>query len=270
MAAPVHPLTPGPAAQQVIVEDAAGPEPLLAQIRARLDHLESFGERVGVAIDSLVNGILELKQLDRVQEVAALQAKVRELEQVLSLERSNRDLAQVSRMHPKARAIVFVGTTYLGCNVKYAWLAARAAAGRLGYRCWFLPFSAEQEQQVRGVDREHCFPHAYTEWSAEHLHAALSAAVLVTSDHLLNPNPFAAGMLAGARHVQLWHGVSIKEIGLRNLAPLRQMGPHFARVLATCGHYASMVGTAATLLQLAPLFLPLCRRFSIIAVAEPA
>jgi hypothetical protein len=57
--------------------------------------------------------------------------------------------------------------------------------------------------------------------------------------------PRAAALLAGARHVQLWHGVSIKEIGLRNLAPLKHMSARYARVLATCGPFATLVGTAA-------------------------
>jgi CDP-glycerol glycerophosphotransferase len=72
---------------------------------------------------------------------------------------------------------------------------------------------------------------------------ALEAAVIVTSDHLLHPNPFALPLFAGARHVQLWHGVSIKEIGFRSAPALRQMSPHAARVLRTAGHYATLVGT---------------------------
>jgi CDP-glycerol glycerophosphotransferase len=176
-------------------------------------------------------------------EIEALKARLKELEQQLSVERAGRDLAQVSRMHPKIRSAVFVGTTYFGDNVKYAWAAVQQRAAELALDVWFLPNNAEQEKLVTSLGGR-CLPAGHVNWSPEHIHAALSTAVLVTSDHFLNPNPFAAPLLAGARHVQLWHGVSIKEIGLRNLAPGRALGPHFAKVLATCGPYARFVGTA--------------------------
>jgi CDP-glycerol glycerophosphotransferase len=211
----------------------------LAALDARLGQVEAFGAQVSQAIESLVSSIVEKNG-----ELTALQARTRELEQQLNLERSCRDLERTSRLHPKERCVVFVGTVYLGDNVKYAWLAFRERARAQGIACWFLPQDRAQEDAVRSLG-DPCFPHAWADWSAEHLHAALAAAVVVTSDHLLNPNPYAAALLAGARHVQLWHGVSIKEIGLRNLAPLKHMSPRFAKVLATCGPYASLVGTAA-------------------------
>ncbi|MCA0241055.1 MAG: CDP-glycerol glycerophosphotransferase family protein [Proteobacteria bacterium] len=219
----------------------------------RLEQLEAFAAQASAAIDQLVGAVVDAQQAQaatpsavdqQAQELQATKAKLRELEQQLALERATRDLAGVSRMHPKARRAVFVGTTYFGCNVKYAWLAAQAQAQARGIDVWFLPFNAEQQRLVAALGGQ-CLPPSYAEWTPEHLHVALSAAVLVTSDHFLNPNPYAAALLAGARHLQLWHGVSIKEIGLRNLAPGRALGPHFARVLATCGPYARMLGTAA-------------------------
>lgn len=216
-----------------------------AGVDARLHSLEAFNEQVSVSIDQLVSVVLELQQQrSPAAELSTLQTKVKDLEQQLHVERSCRDLAQVSRMHPKTRSVVFVGTTYFGDNVKYAWLGVRDAARAAGIACWFLPFNAEQQALVQGLGGD-CLPHSHSQWSADHLHLALSAGALVTSDHFLNPNPFAAALLAGARHIQLWHGVSIKEIGLRNLAPGRALGPHLARVLATCGPYQSFVGTAA-------------------------
>ena len=47
-----------------------------------------------------------------------------------------------------------------------------------------------------------------------------ATAVVVIHDHLLHPNPLAPSLFAGARLVQLWHGISIKEVGLRNLGVL--------------------------------------------------
>ena len=219
-----------------------------ASLDQRLQQLEAFATQVSGAIDQLVGAVVDVQQAKAADaltaELDSLKTKVRELEQQLSLERATRDLAQVSRMHPKARIAVFVGTTYFGCNVKYAWASAHAQAAARGLAVWFLPSNTEQERLVLALGGR-CLPVGHANWTADHLHTVLSAAVVVTSDHLLNPNPYAAALLAGARHVQLWHGVSIKEIGLRNLAPGRALGPHFARVLATCGPYACLLGTAA-------------------------
>jgi CDP-glycerol glycerophosphotransferase len=195
-----------------IVRDATGP--LLAALKSSHDAFES------------------------------VKVKLTEVEQALNLERAGRDLADVSRMHRKTRSVVFVGNTYFGDNLKYAWLAARRAAAQHGFECWFLPHNDAQERLVRDLG-ERCLPAAWAQWGPEELTCALSAAVVVTCDHLLHPNPFALPLLAGARQVQLWHGVSIKEIGLRNLPALRGMNPRVARVLRTTGHYASLVGTAA-------------------------
>lgn len=217
-------------------------------VAARLQQLEAFAAQMSGAVDQLVSAMIDVQRSGAAAtpatELEGVKAKLREVEQTLSLERANRDLAQVSRMHAKERIAVFVGTTYFGCNVKYAWAATQQRALALDLQVWFLPFNAEQEHLVTTLGGR-CLPTRHADWSPEHLHVALSAAVVVTSDHLLNPNPYAAALLAGARQVQLWHGVSIKEIGLRNLPPGRALGPQLARVLATCGPYARMLGTAA-------------------------
>ncbi len=218
--------------------DAAGVEPG-EDLAGRLARMEAFTTHISGVVESLVDTILHVRNHD----MAALQARVGELEQQLQLERSNRDLAEVSRMHPKSRCVVFVGGTYFGDNIKYAWLAMQARAAELQVDCRFLPFNAEQEQLVSGMGGR-CLPHTHLNWSADDLHTALSAAVVVISDHLLGANPYAAALLAGARQVQMWHGVSIKEIGFRNLAPMKNMSPQFARVLRTCGRFSSFVGTA--------------------------
>jgi CDP-glycerol glycerophosphotransferase len=214
----------------------------------RLQRMEAFADQAASAIEQLVNALVEAQQRPPAEgptaDLEALKTRLRDLEQQLAVDRAGRDFAQVSRMHPKARIVVFVGTTYFGCNVKYAWLAAHERAQAMGLQAWFLPYNAEQERLVGDLGGR-CFPAGYAAWTPEHLHTALSAAVVVTTDHFLNPNPYAAPLLAGARQVQLWHGVSIKEIGLRNLPGGRALGPHLARVLATCGPYATMVGTAA-------------------------
>ncbi len=220
----------------------------VADVDARLQQLEAFSTQVSAAIDQLVGAVVDVQQAKAsdalMAELDSVKAKLREVEQTLSLERANRDLAQVSRMHAKQRIVVFVGTTYFGCNVKYAWAATLQRAQALGLQVWWLPYNAEQEGIVTALGGS-CLPTSYAQWTPAHIHTVLSAAVVVTSDHLLNPNPYAAALLAGARQLQLWHGVSIKEIGLRNLPSGRALGPHLARVLSTCGPYARMLGTAA-------------------------
>ena len=222
-------------------------DPRLNALEQRMAGMEALGAQVGEAIESIIGNLLAFKTDD----IGSLRKKLAEVEQQLSVERSARELERsayelerTSRFHPKERRVVFVGTIYFGDNVKYAWLGFQERARAEGIDCWFLPQTADQERIVL-ASGAHCFPHRWAEWSEAHLHAALSAAVVVTSDHLLNPNPFAAALLAGARHVQLWHGVSIKEIGLRNLPALKHMSARMARVLATCGPFTQLVGTSA-------------------------
>lgn len=214
----------------------------------RVAQLEAFSTHVSGAIDQLVSSVLEVRQPPAAEATSAalqaLHARLCELEQQLWLERSTRDLERVSRMHPKRRIVVFVGTTYFGCNVKYAYLAVLRREAELGFEAWFLPYNAEQERLVNALGGR-SLPTRHADWSAAQLHTVLSAALVVTSDHLLNPNPYAAALLAGARQLQLWHGVSIKEIGLRNLPGGRSLGPQLGRVLATCGPFARLLGTAA-------------------------
>lgn len=217
----------------------------------RLEGLESMGIQVCSAIENLAESLVKLQQqvsarpdTGAVVDMAGLMLRIQQIELQSRLESTCADLARTSRFHPKCASVVFVGTTYFGCNAKYGWLGFRDAARNAGVACWFLPQTAAQEAAVRSLD-EACFPVDPNDWKPAHITAALSAAVVVTCDHLLNPNPFVASLLAGARHVQLWHGISIKEIGLGNLRPLREMSPHVARVMATCGPFKRFIGTSA-------------------------
>ncbi|MFT4102677.1 MAG: CDP-glycerol glycerophosphotransferase family protein [Burkholderiaceae bacterium] len=220
-------------------------------IEQRLEGLETMGVEVCNAIENLADMLVKLQQqvsarADTPQppELTKLIGRIQQLELQAQLQSTCTDLAKTSRFYPKRASVVFVGTTYFGCNAKYGWLGFRDAAREAGVECWFLPQTSDQEAAVQSLG-EACFPVNPNDWQARHITAALSAAVVVTCDHLLNPNPFAASLLAGARHVQLWHGISIKEIGLGNLRPLRDMNPHIARVMATCGPFEHFIGTSA-------------------------
>jgi CDP-glycerol glycerophosphotransferase len=225
----------------------------LSALAARLAQVEAFNEQASVTIEQLVNCMLELRTQAQPEgaapaaggnELSAIKAKLRELEMQQNYDRMCIDLTEVSRMHAKSRSVVFVGNTYFGDNLKYAWLSCREQAEQRGFACWFMPHAPEQEKFVRSLGAP-CLPQNWEQWTEEHVSTLLQAAVVVTSDHLLHPNPFALPLLAGARQLQLWHGVSIKEIGFRTALPLRQMTPHTTRVLRTAGHYAALIGTSA-------------------------
>ena len=176
----------------------SGPE-----VAARLAQLEGFAAQVSGAIDQLVGAVVEVQQAQGASglqaELDATKAKLRDLEQQLALDRSTRDLAQVSRMHPKARRVVFLGTTYFGCNVKYAWSAAHQQAAARGLEVWFLPYNAEQERLVTALGGR-CLPVGHANWSADHLHTALSAAVeaLGYGNRVLNQGPITVAFLLEA------------------------------------------------------------------------
>lgn len=221
-------------------------------LEQRLEGLEHMGIQVCGAIENLAESLVKIQEQVTARgepagaaDLASLTARLQQLEMQTRRLAACDDLARTSRFHPKRPAVVFVGTTYFGCNAKYGWLGFRGAAREAGVDCWFLPQTEAQEQAVRSLN-ENCFPVDPNQWQPAHVSTALSAAVVVTCDHLLNPNPYAAALLAGARHVQLWHGISIKEIGLGNLRPLREMNPHMARIMATCGPFRQFVGTSSS------------------------
>ena len=194
-------------------------------------------------------GGAELQLLQR--RVSALESRLSEIgawRESMNRDRIRDAYAHMSRIHEKQRTVVFVGRDYFGDNVKYAYLAALDSVDGRGGESWFLPFDAAQERIVTALGGR-CLPADPADWSAAHVSLALETAVLVTCDHFgpdCHPNPYAPSLFAGARCVQLWHGISIKEIGLRNQAPLARITSQFARLLATCGPYAAMVGCCAS------------------------
>ena len=105
---------------------------------------------------------------------------------------------------------------HFGDNLKYAWLERSRHAGDAGYECWYLPPDAQQQALVESLGAP-CLPWSDRDWTPEHFLVAQRTAVLVVADHFFSaayhPNPYAPALLAGARWVQLWHGISIKEIG---------------------------------------------------------
>jgi len=220
----------------------------------------AFRGEVGAAVDGLVDGMLGLQD----GQIAPLARRVQALERQgaqlleatraiestarqLELDRACRSLAEMSRFAPKSRTVVFVGRWHFGDNLKYAWLAALAHADAAGFECWYLAPDARQERLVRSLGAN-CLPCDANEWTPEHFQIAQRTAVLVMADHFFqdgyHPNPYAPALFAGARWIQLWHGISIKEVALRFPMALRDMSAFRAQAFASCGRYASFVGSS--------------------------
>jgi CDP-glycerol glycerophosphotransferase len=222
--------------------------------------IADFRGEVGAAVDGLVDGMLGLQDgqlaplARRVQALERQGAQLLEasgaIERIgrqLELDRACRALADMSRFAPKSRTVVFVGRWHFGDNLKYAWLAALEQADAAGFECWYLPPDAQQEALVRSLGAN-CLPSDAKAWTPEHFQLAQRTAVLVVADHFFqdsyHPNPYAPALFAGARWVQLWHGISIKEVALRFPAALRDMSGFLAQAFASCGRYASFVGSS--------------------------
>lgn len=221
---------------------------------------DAFREEIAQAIDGLVGGVLALQDgqvapltarvhsLERqAGHLLALSGEVRRISQDLEMERSCRALAEMSRWYPKERTVVFVGRWHFGDNVKYAWLAALEHAQAGAFECWYLPPDAKQESMVRSLG-VNCLPCNANDWSPEHFQVAQRTAVLVVGDHFFtgnhHPNRYAPSLFAGARWLQLWHGISIKEVALRYPVHLRDMNAYHAQSIASCGRYGAFVGSS--------------------------
>ncbi len=178
---------------------------------------------------------------------SALQAQIGELgRSVLAQLRSvalafettqiNDSLREASRIAPKDRRVVFIGAGGFAGNIKYAWLDFSQRAKALDIDCWFAPQTRDQEELMKALGVQH-FPFDYTAWTREHTGLALRTAVRVIESHYAShmmPNPYQHALFSGAHEVQLWHGISIKEIALRAAPALGRMTTAHAQNLASC------------------------------------
>ncbi len=179
--------------------------------------------------------------------VTALQAQIGELgRSVLTQLRSvalafettqiNDSLREASRIAPKDRRVVFLGASGFAGNIKYAWLDFCQRATEMDIDCWFAPQTRDQEALMKTLGVQY-FPLAHTDWAREHTGLALRTAVRVTESHYAGytmPNPYQHALFSGAHEVQLWHGISIKEIALRAPPALGKMTLAHAQNLASC------------------------------------
>lgn len=223
-------------------------------VEERLAQLEQFTNDVSHAIDSLVTSILDIQKANSIQaplvsladHQEALLEKLQAAEHQIAQDRIARDLGATSRAHPKKPTVVFIGRIRFVDNIKYTWLAFQNVARELGIDAWYLPLGSDVEHLVKENGGQ-CFPADQSTWTGQHVSTLLSAAVVVSDDHLMSIGAGISALLAGAKHIQLWHGIGIKDVGYANIPPLKQISMHTARLLSTCGPFSTFVSTAQKL-----------------------
>jgi len=203
-------------ADRLAANDLARPDAADATLPTRAD------------IDALRRTIVGLNDnvLSQVQRVAASVERVQ----------INERLREASRIAPKERRVVFIGAPGFAGNIKYAWLDFAQRAKAADVECWFAPQTREQDDLCKALGVPY-FPFDWTTWTREHTGAALRTAVRVVETHyteIAPANPHQHALFFGAREVQLWHGISIKEIALRSNVPLARMTLGHAQNLASC------------------------------------
>lgn len=155
-------------------------------------------------------------------------------------------LEKVSLIYPKERTIIYVGRDYFGDNVKYAFLDMVAHAKQNNVACYYLTHDQRQYNMLTQAGLP-CLPVALTEWTTQHMHIMLSASVAVMGSIFHPSNEQKRlywSLLRGAKTVQLWHGLPLKEIGMECLYTPATFGPQTAEMLAASGPFDIFVGTS--------------------------
>ncbi len=164
----------------------------------------------------------------------SLDQRLTALEKKIETRIAVRSLARISGIYPKEKSVVFVGLGYFGDNIKYAFLAFSDYAKKKGIRCAFLTEDAAQRERLAAAG----LPVIGSKDPA-YMQTLLGARVAVLQDAFY---PMQSGivphaLLQGAKFVQLWHGIPMKEIGLTSQA-------HF-EIMEACGPYEALVATNA-------------------------
>jgi CDP-glycerol glycerophosphotransferase len=161
------------------------------------------------------------------------------LDKRLGAYRSSRFLSHVSEIHPKTKTVVFAGGSYFGDNIKYAYLSFLDKALKAGIGCYFLPYNAAQVKQLKAAGLP-CLPFDPAEYTSNEMDICLSAKVLVLDNHFVPLNwrhHLPHSLLRGAKTIQLWHGIPIKEIGLETVTKGKIDDPNVAELVSSCGPF---------------------------------
>jgi CDP-glycerol glycerophosphotransferase len=156
-------------------------------------------------------------------------------------------LARGAQFFPKTRTVVFVGRSSFTDNVKYAYLAFCAAAKEKNVRCVFLPFEAEQHEMLEKAGLPSLSPQVAS-WTRDDARTLLGASVAVLADNFhahSTRSPVHYGLLQGARTVQLWHGIPLKQIGLQHIFAPGGQNSFLYEILGSSGFFDVLAGPSA-------------------------
>ncbi len=156
-------------------------------------------------------------------------------------------LTRASQFHPKTRTVVFVGRGSFSDNIKYAYLSFCAVAKEKNIRCLFLPHDVAQYEQVKRPGLP-CISPQPSDWTVKMRKPCYSAAVTVLCDNFhahSGRSPISYALLQGAKTIQLWHGIPLKEIGLNHMFAPGMHNVFLHELLASCGNFDALVGHSA-------------------------
>jgi CDP-glycerol glycerophosphotransferase len=220
----------------------------IEEIESRLASLEKFGSAAPQKNTSCTDANLDPSVTKNIlASLQRLTEGIVTLDRRLGSYRSELFVTHVSKIYPKSKTVVFAGGSYFGDNVKYAYLSFLEKACKDGIACYFLPYSAAQYEQLKACGLP-CLPHALPDYSPNDVSICLGAKALVLDNHFvpLNwRNHLPHSLLKGAKIVQLWHGVPLKEIGLETVANAKIDDPNVAEVIASCGPFDVFVASSA-------------------------
>jgi CDP-glycerol glycerophosphotransferase len=183
------------------------------------------------------------------EHIKSLASATTTIDREFTMLRSTEVLARASRIYPKTRSVAFIGHGYFGDNVKYAFLALADYARAHDIVCYFVTDDQRQYDMLRGAGFA-CLPCDPAQWTAQDVALLFGTKLIVIGDnfHVYSmKSPRAFGMLQGAKIVQLWHGIPIKQIGLGYVMRGDNVVPD--ELIASSGPYEVLVAPGAAMRQ---------------------
>jgi len=179
-------------------------------------------------------GVPQLTEAERVQRALTL----------LEEQQLGREFESMSRRTRKRRLVLFFGRATFADNTKYLYLKALASARN--YEVMWCSFDADLVQSLaaRGLP---CIQLAQDiDRSIDLLLHAAVAVFCVNPNESLKGSYSFNGCLAGAKKLQLWHGVSVKHLLLRLVPHLGVRELSFRRAFYMASQADLVLSTAST------------------------
>ncbi|MDX2027831.1 MAG: CDP-glycerol glycerophosphotransferase family protein [Alphaproteobacteria bacterium] len=207
----------------------------MKRLENRMSVLEDLLDRAMKENAALGQAVLERAKKDGVR-LAVLEAY-----------RIVHTLTRASQFYQKARTVVFVGRSYFGDNIKYAFLSFCATAREKNIDCYFLAYDEAQYDQLKAAGLP-CLTPQVARWTQNDAKILMGTSVVVLCDNYhphygINPIPYA--LLQGARFIQLWHGIPLKEIGLQHVFAPGGQNIMLSEIIGSSGFFDVLAATNA-------------------------